>query len=346
MTATVAAECPLPVPQQVRRRPLAEFTGPPGTRLVVVAPSKDDNAKVTLLVLPPGAAGPAFAVKLPTTERAAAVVEREGRFLVDLRRMRLRELERTLPRFVAVVDAGERIGLVATAMPGTPMSTGYHAWRHTARRTRVQVDFRLAADWLARFQAATAGPRCPVGWLAELRPRLAERFAGAPELPAVLDGLAGPAARLRSASTPRTVVHGDFWCGNLLVSAGAVSGVVDWEAGRHGDEPLRDLARFALAYALYLDRHSRPGARVAGHRGLRATGWGAGIRYAVTGAGWFPELFRDFLRAGLERLGAPAELWPEVALAGIAEVAAGADHAGFAGQHFQLLTALLGPARS
>ena len=90
-------------------------------------------------------------------------------------------------------------------------------------------------------------------------------------------------------------MHGDFWFGNLLVAGDAVTGVVDWENGGVTGCPLRDLARFPLSYSLYLDRHTRPGHRVLGHRGLRRDGFGAGVRYALLGSGWLPDLVRGFL---------------------------------------------------
>src|SRR5260370_42521195 len=88
------------------------------------------------------------------------------------------------------------------------------------------------------------------------------------------------------ASTPLAVGPGDFWAGNVLVTGSAVTGGVDWPAGMLSGEPLTDVARFALSYALYLDRHTRPGRPVAGHPGLRADIWGAGIRDAIAGEQW------------------------------------------------------------
>src|SRR6185369_3446488 len=95
-------------------------------------------------------------------------------------------------------------------------------------------------------------------------------------------------------------------------------------------EPLRDVVRFAASYALYLDRHTQAGRRVAGHPGLRADTWGAGLAHAAKGRGWFGALVRDYLAAALDRLGLPTSLWPDLVLAGIADVAATADHPEFA----------------
>jgi aminoglycoside phosphotransferase (APT) family kinase protein len=137
------------------------------------------------------------------------------------------------------------------------------------------------------------------------------------------------------------VVHGDYWFGNLLLGGDRVVGVVDWESGALVGEPLRDVARFAVSYALYLDRHVRPGHRVPGHRGLRADSWGAGLAWAAAGRGWFGALTREYVSAALERLGLPAALWSEVVVAGIAEVVATADHPDFAQSHLDLLVRLL-----
>ena len=146
--------------------------------------------------------------------------------------------------------------------------------------------------------------------------------------------------RLRTNLVRRTAVHGDFWFGNLLVDGDEISGVTDWECGAACGEPLRDVVRFALTYALYLDRHSPAGGRVAGHSGLRTGVWGSGIEFGINGRGWFPELFREFVRSGLERLGADPQCWRDATLAGLAEVAATADHDAFARLHWNLFARL------
>jgi hypothetical protein len=98
----------------------------------------------------------------------------------------------------------------------------------------------------------------------------------------------------------RTVVHGDFSHRNVLVDAdrAMVTGVVNWTAGELEGSPLRDLARFAL-------RYSQP----------------LGTGLVLLGKGWYPHTVRSFLRAGLDRLGVPADLWFDLVAAGIAEIA-------------------------
>jgi hypothetical protein len=239
------------------------------------------------------------------------------------------------------VDADGMPAMVTTGLPGAPMQVRYHGWRHTARRSRVAADFTAAGSWLAALHAATADASEPVDFAAISLSRIEDRFPDHPALATVRPRLSGAAERLAAARTPRTVVHGDFWAGNLLLRDGRVSGVVDWEAGELAGEPLRDVVRFALSYSLYLDRHARPGRRVPGHAGLRADRFGAGVVAAVCGPGWIHALVRDFVTDALTRLGAPAGLWREALLAGVAEVAASADHPDFAAAHLQLLAELV-----
>ena len=223
-----------------------------------------------------------------------------------------------------------------TAVPGTPMMVSYLRRRHRRSATNVAADFAAADGWLDSFRRATAGEPCPLAMGEAVPERLRRRFADEEQLDADLDRLAEIYSRLHEEAVPRTAVHGDFWFGNILVANGRVTGVVDWEAGSRWGEPTRDLARFALIYALYLGGAARPRRRVAGHPGIRVGTWGAAVEYAFDGNGWFPELFRRFLSDGLARLGASPAAWRELALAGIAETAAFTDHDEFARLHLDL----------
>lgn len=334
----------------------------PGVRVVVLDMSKDPNAKVTLMLLaerdhPPArrwALRPSRGahdsggdqrslgrvVKIPTTDVAEVVVATETGRLAALSLHLPDALRETIPDVLGMADADGRAALIVSALPGTPMATLYHRWRHTARQAVVTADFDAASDWLARFQAATAGRAISLGVGEETIDRLVARFPDEPNLAPALEILAAADARLSQVTVARTAVHGDFWCGNLLVDRGRVTGVVDWEAASMAGMPTRDLARFALSYSLYLDRHTRAGRPVAGHAGLRALGWGEGIRYALTTDGWFASLVRGFVQSGLTRIGAPAALWMDVLHAGLAEVAVSADHEAFATHHLDLLASL------
>jgi aminoglycoside phosphotransferase (APT) family kinase protein len=322
------------------RPSLQEFVKTSGLRSLVVGVSKDPNAKVTVLLVSPDDGRPVLAVKAPMTDAAAAAVETEARMLLELGRHRTPMALKTVPSMVATLEFDGRVAALMTTVPGLPMSTSYLRWRHSSRRRKVERDFTAVARWIADLQGGTAGVPAPLDMGADVAIRLRSRFAGDPHLAGDLAVLAEIHAGLRRDTVPRTVVHGDFWFGNVLLQDGQVSGVVDWEAGAMSGEPVRDLARFALMYALYLDCRTRRGRRVVGHPGLVAGTWGAGIEYALCGSGWFPELFRRFLGDGLRRLGASAASWRDVALAGIAEVAAVTDDDRFASLHLDLFRGL------
>jgi aminoglycoside phosphotransferase len=310
-------------------------------RTVCIAASKDPNAKVTLLLFPPGEARPVYVAKVPTTDQSACRVEAEAARLRQLHDRPLGPLAGTVPWVVDMVEHRGRPVMVTTALGGKPMTTSYQAWHHTARPQAVAADFRAAEQWLSAFQHHTARSAMPLTAMLDGVPAaLGVRFRDDPELPDDLRQLTGLSRRLDGQWVPRTAVHGDFWLGNLLIEGDAISGVADWEVARLADVPVHDLARFALTYSLYLDRHTRPGRPVAGHRGLRARRWGSGVDYAVDGDGWYPELVRAFVRVGLARLGVSTSRWRDVLLAELAVIAAEADHVAFAREHLLLFRRL------
>ena len=330
----------LPRPPTGGRR-LEDFVVQPHLRGVLMAASKDPDAKLTFITTTgTGPGTERVAVKIPTTIQAGVAVEREGRMLVELRRMGLGALTDTVPRYVGSLHVDGRPVLVSTALTGRPMSIAYHRWLHTARPRLVREDLGLALRWLRELWHASARGDAALTWAGDTAGTLCGRWDGHPLLDAALTRLELVDSRLSGLSCSRTAVHGDFWFGNVLVDQGLVTGVVDWEAGSTTDWPLRDLARFALSYSLYLDRHTRPRAAVLGHPGLRRDGTAPGVAYALQGKGWFPGLVRSFLADGLTSLGLSRSLWYDVALVGVAEVAASANDDAFGEQHLELLAGL------
>jgi len=325
-------------------RTLAAFIDQAGGRAVCLAMSRDPNAKVTILLFPAGSTRPVYVAKVPTTDFAARSVEREAEHLTVLGGRALGPVSTTIPKVVATVEHLGRPVLVMTALPGQSMLALYHSWRHTARRRAVAADFAAADGWLAGLHAASAGSEhvCLAEMLDGVATSIGRRFGGEPGTDADLAELGRLHGRLAAYRTPCSIVHGDFWPGNLLASGGRVLGVIDWENARLTGTPARDLTRFVTAYSLYLDRHTRPGHRVTGHPGLRAGRWGAGVEYAVDGEGWYPDLARAFVRTGLERLGVPGSGWRDVLLADLAIMAASADHDEFAQNHLLVFRRLTG----
>ncbi len=324
------------VGQSVPELDLLRILDDRGLRIAVLGASKDLNAKLTLLVLPSDAGRTGYVIKVPTTAIAAAAVAHERRLLGALHRLGSPTVDTTAPWELGSVGAGHE-ALAMSLVPGTSMSTLYHRWRHAGSRRHVAADLAAVARWLSRLQEETEGDTAPVEMDGGVTDRLVERYGTGVDVQRVVRRVATACARLRRHRSPRTVVHGDLWFGNVLVEGGAVSGVVDWEEAELSGEPLRDLARFALTYALYLDRHTRPGRFVSGHAGLRAGLWGAGIQHLLCDDGWVCELLGAFVRLGMRRLGVPGSLWKEAVIAGTAEVAARTDHDGFGRAHVDLL---------
>jgi hypothetical protein len=333
---TSTMELPLPVPAATNRCPdLRDTLASSGTGVVLMCGSRDPNAKTTLVLLDDW--GPAFVVKVPTTRGAETAVRREARALEALAGMPLGPLSATIPRAVGQVSIDGRTALLSTALPGRSMAVGYHGWRHTARRRTVERDFAAAAEWLGDLQARTAGAPAPVSLLTGTAKALRRRYRCHPNLAGALRSVERAAGGLRGYTTVRTAVHGDYWYGNLLLDRGRVTGVVDWECGEASGEPLRDIARFAVSYALYLDRHTRAGARVPGHGRLRAGRWGVGVDHLLAGGNWFSEVTQNFLTLQLGRLGVPPDRWRDVVIGGLAEIAATADDPDFAANHLRIL---------
>jgi hypothetical protein len=300
------------------------------TSLVVVAMSRDENPKATVLAFPHRSGFPTLVVKVAMTPGARWSVEREAEALRRLAQLDPGMVGGTVPSLLELQHHDGQTLFVSTAKQGVPYSTDYHRWRHTSSTHRVSADFAAAAAWLDALAERADLPCLPTTWPARLRARW-------PEDP-LADGVAELAGRLEEALAidRGTVVHGDYWCGNLLRSRGAVSGVVDWEHADFGADPVRDRVRFVVSYTLYLDRHTRPGARVAGHPGLVAGAWGEPLRHLVAGHGWYPELVSRFIGAGLVSTGREGNLWRAAVVLGLVEAAALGDHPAFARQHLVL----------
>lgn len=316
---------------------LASVMTQTGRDAVVICISKDPNAKLTVVLVDGTGGGAELVAKVATTPLADTVVEREFATLESLHREFDHPMMAVVPRPLGLLDAGGRVALLMSARPGVPMLTTYQRGRHTAQPSSVEADFRAAHNWLVGFQGVSAGSTLDSGRLGDelALERLARRYPDSDASERI-----EPQLRRLARSRRGTAAHGDLWAGNLLLAGGAVSGVVDWEAGERWGDPLSDVVRFALSYALYLDRKTPSGRRVAGHRQLRCGDWGAGIRYAVQAEGWFPRLFRQFLSANLERLGLPGSAWPQLCLAGLVDVAVSADHADFGRRHLDLAVEL------
>ena len=315
---------------------LRDHLGGRDARVVVLAMSKDENPKATVIAFPADARTPRLAVKVALTHGARASVAAEADALRRLAEADPTLVGGTVPRLLDERQDAAAAVIVTSAHRGVPMSIDYHRWRHTSSARRVTEDFEHAARWLSALGRTTVpGQDERTRTSSSFADALVARWPSDPAARAVADGVRQAVSEL-AVGCPSSVVHGDFWAGNILRHAGAVAGVIDWEHATFADDPLRDRARFALSYARYRDRPTRAGRRVAGHHELVAGPWGEGVRYALGGSGWFPTLVQRFLADGLDDTGRDPQLWRRVVLLGLAEIAATSDHPEFAHSHLLL----------
>ena len=301
-------------------------------RLVVVAMSRDENPKAVVLAIPHGHDTPAVAAKVALTPTAADAVRAEGANLDHVAALDPGCVGGSVPRCLAVHELPAATVLVTTVAAGRPMTVGYHSWRHTGRQRLVTADFAAADQWLGRLSSIT-GP-------AGAEPDLAERIAARWPHDDVAQLAAEACRRARRQVGPLRsggVTHGDFWCGNLLSSRGAITGVIDWEHARFGQPGLWDRVRFALAYTLYLDRHHRAGTQVLGHPGLTAGTWGEPVRHLLRSSGWYSGVVSSFIGSSPGEPNVGPGWWRAALLVGLGEIAALSDHDEFARKHAHLL---------
>ena len=144
----------------------------------------------------------------------------------------------TAPEVLVVLEPADAIGtgFVMRALPGTPDPVLILT---TPEPARLLAD--LAGALAAIHRLPLSGLTAPVMETAAALGELKTRFIGYGGDRPIL----ALAARWLEANLPAPVppklVHGDFRLGNLLVDAGRLSGVLDWELAHLGD-PHEDLA--------------------------------------------------------------------------------------------------------
>lgn len=286
-------------------------------------------------------------VRVPSGEAAAAIVEREARVLVEVRRLRLgAEIERTIPRHAGTARLDGRLVALASEVPGRPMRDDRQGWLHGAHPWVVRRHLRQADEWLAVLLEASGTGAYAMTWSASVLEGLKQRWAGHPDLAPACERLAWAAGRLDGLTSCRAVVHGDFWHANVLLEPSdqqRISGVVNWYDGDPTGWPLRDPVRFALRYSHSVGRSLLAQRATLGWGGRGSVGGAAGIRLALLGQTWLGRSVRPFLRRALQRLDLPPERWLDAAVVGIGEIAAAVHEPRLAVEHLRLLARLPAP---
>jgi Phosphotransferase enzyme family len=290
---------------------------------VVLGIDQDPAAKVTQILFDRGGQ-PRVVAKVARRPSAEQALRAEHRALEALWREPPAGVRDTIPEPLLLEDVGGRLVLATTALSGGPMSVDYYRPGHAGEPRLVHKDFELAGNWLAQFQRDTWRGQLVIGRetfeesVLPVFQRYRSTVGWSRWEQDLLDGLARGCAELSGVTVPLVAAHGDYALGNILLSEGQVTGVVDWELGQPLGLPLADLFKFVSSYGSFLDRAIPPrGGTLPGHPGWAAAArrWGGpgtwpnrvGLLHAYFGSGWFPDLVREFLRDHFERLGTAPE---------------------------------------
>lgn len=267
---------------------------------------------------------PCLLVKVARQETAEPSLIAEHKALRRLRVAGGDWVRRNSPVPIALGRVADRLVLAESYLEGMPMTLAYYTPGHTKDRGRVERDFAGAADWISRFQRQTAAgvrvfddeaiERSVIAPLA----RYADEIGWSDDEEDLFGEVVRRAEALRDSPVLVSGRHGDFWMGNLLMGAGGVTGVVDWELASHETFPIDDLYKFPTSYSFYLDRAYPGRGKVPGHPGWSESrdewqqygDWAnlAGFAYAYFGNGWFPSLVRQWI----EQRSAALRISPEM----------------------------------
>ncbi|MFL5737424.1 MAG: aminoglycoside phosphotransferase family protein [Actinomycetota bacterium] len=291
---------------------------------IVAGIDRESSAKVTCLFFDHDG-NPTVAAKIARREPADRSLAQEHAVLSQLWRLDTRAIRSCVPRPIALERIRGRLAMITSALPGGPMSARYYTPGHVADRAAVAEDFHAASAWLRRLEEDTRSGATRLdamsleAWTRPVFDRYRQEIGWGDPEERLLAMILERGSDLFGTALPITAVHGDYWMGNLLLSGGAITGVVDWELGRTAGLPFADIYKFPTSYAFYLDRSGRSlRGEVPGHperaafeqRWRRYGTWPnlAGFAYGYFGRGWFPEQVRRFVLGHLAWLGLPAQL--------------------------------------
>ncbi len=328
--------------------------GRPGSG-VVVGIDRDPMAKVTLLLFDDRGELTAVA-KVARNPGVEPALRREGTALCRLAAEALPSLRPQVPRPLLLERIAGRLVLASTAVAGAPLTVRYYTPGHVTNADSVAADFAMAGRWITALQCETPTATATLGeayqrYVVPIVERYRRLIGGSCWELQLFAAIEDDARALADLEVPTPLLHGDYAIGNILVQAGAVAGVVDWELCREASLPLLDVLKFAASYSSFLDRAQPPRAdRLRGHPGWRAAsqqwpapaGWMnlTGFMYGFFGKGWYPDLVRGFVAEHATRLGLPPSVLPLLIRAFLLDQATVLDNATYASGYRALLHAV------
>jgi aminoglycoside phosphotransferase (APT) family kinase protein len=200
--------------------------------------------RLVVFAFRPGAASPAFVIKIPARAADNAATEGEHRVLRHLRGSLSSPAD--VPSPLSLITVQSLSVAIESVVGGTPLDGG---WRPGAAGVAASVSrMRACASWLIRFHQETEIERrlwlqsAPPPWFAASLEPYERRFPMTRDERVLFAAAREHAQTLTGTTVPLVYQHRDFRPANVLWDDGHVR-VVDWEGCRPG-APLADLLHF------------------------------------------------------------------------------------------------------
>jgi hypothetical protein len=242
-----------------------------GSRPLLIANSNDELGRVVVLLMPLAGGEPSHVAKLARLPDRNWLCEREFQALTRLRSSIGTELAATIPRPVALLEAGGLSISVEEFIPGRAI--GAFGDGAPGRRSGNAVDdLEAAAEWLARFHRDAPAGRIEWSagssseWLDEPFARFSSLVSPSVELSRLVERARRSADSIEGITIPLVWQHYAYGPWNVFRNRSEV-GVIDWEDASPG-LPLVDLIYFVIRWYEHFTRVRGRHERVAAFESL------------------------------------------------------------------------------
>ncbi|HEX8472993.1 MAG TPA: hypothetical protein VF666_03090 [Pyrinomonadaceae bacterium] len=212
-----------------------------------------ERQKMVLFIFDHAGTRPCAVAKIGGEERHGAVLAHEHEMMRELHGRVGEELRATMPQPLALF--GER-GLMIFLESFVGGRSIYFEMRNSWRPRRLAArHFRLASEWIVRFQRATQVRAAQLDeatadeYVVSPLRDFGRAFSLLPEERALVSQVKELTRELGGERLPLVARQGDFWARNLILQGDTI-GVVDWEGFREESTPFWDMFLFATSYAL------------------------------------------------------------------------------------------------
>lgn len=208
--------------------------------------------QVVFFIFDPSSPLPCALAKV-TSQEFQRILEHEFHALVELQQLLPVDLRRTIPEPFALLEHRGLSVLIETLVHGSSI---YYQMRNSVRPAKGVVGhFRLAREWLVRFQKATrcGGDIFTQAILDDYVARPLEKYRAACRAShdenRMIDEAISAGRKLVGQHFALAAHQGDFWARNIITQDDSI-GVVDWERFEKINQTFSDLFMFAVSYGL------------------------------------------------------------------------------------------------